>query len=85
LDIPTAASRITSPWLILHGLDDTTVPPDEARTLAKMATDARMTLVDGAGHTFQARHPFESSPPELDEAVRCTVRHFERHLISGDT
>jgi len=79
------ASRITSPWLILHGRQDETVPADEARALAKQAAHARMTLVDGAGHTFQARHPFGSSPPQLDEALRCTIRHFERHLVSGDT
>ena len=85
LDIPTAAGRIESPWLILHGLEDTTVPPDEARALAKEAPHARMVLVSDAGHTFEARHPFEASPPELDEAVQRTIQHFERHLISRDT
>jgi len=85
LDIPTAASRVVSPWLILHGLEDTTVPPDEARTLAEAAADARMMLLNDAGHTFQARHPFEASPPELDEAVRYTIQHFERHLLSQDS
>ena len=85
LDIPSAAGRIASPWLILHGLEDETGPPDEARALAKEAAHARMVLVNDAGHTFQARHPFESSPPELDEAVRRTIQHFERHLIPKDT
>ena len=85
LDIPSAAGRIASPWLILHGLEDETVPPDEARALAKEAAHARMVLVNDAGHTFQARHPFEASPPELDEAVRRTVQHFGRHLLSQDT
>jgi hypothetical protein len=47
--------------------------------------NARMVLVGDAGHTFQARHPFESSPPELDEAVQRTIQHFERHLISTAT
>ena len=81
LDVPSAASRIASPWLILHGLEDVTVPPDEARALAKAAANARMVLIEDAGHTFQAQHPFESSPPELDEAVRRTIQHFGRHLI----
>ena len=85
LDIPSAASRIASPWLILHGREDETVPSDEARALARDAAHARMVLVEGAGHTFQARHPFESSPPELDEAVLSTIQHFERHLVSRDT
>ena len=85
LDIPSAAGRIESSWLIVHGREDETVPSDEARALATEAAHARMVLVDGAGHTFQARHPFESSPPELDEALRCTIQHFEHHLVSRDT
>ena len=85
LDITSAAGRIESPWLILHGREDETVPPDEARVLAKEAVHARMVLVDDAGHTFQARHPFEASPPELDDALRRTIQHFERHLISRAT
>jgi pimeloyl-ACP methyl ester carboxylesterase len=85
LDITSAAGRIESPWLILHGREDETVPPDEARVLAKEAVHARMALVDDAGHTFQARHPFEASPPELDDVLRHTIQHFERHLISRAT
>ena len=57
----------------------------DSLALARQASNARMVLVDDAGHTFQARHPFESSPPELDEAVQRTIRHFERHLISQDS
>jgi pimeloyl-ACP methyl ester carboxylesterase len=84
LDISGAAGRIASPWLILHGVEDVTVPQREARHLAAEAQGARMMLVNGAGHTFEARHPFDGAPPELEEALECTVRHFAQHLIDGD-
>jgi pimeloyl-ACP methyl ester carboxylesterase len=80
LDILAAARRIDRPWLIVHGRSDETVSPDDGRRLAEAARDGRLILVDGAGHTFEARHPFESSTPELDQALAATREHFRRHL-----
>ncbi len=80
LDVPSAAGRVTAPWLIVHGEEDLTVPPDEARALARAAPRARLTYVEGAGHTFEARHPFEGAPAQLREAMDATLAHFERHL-----
>lgn len=80
LDMAAASARVRAPWLIVHGLEDLTVRPAEARALAKDANDPRLVLVNGAGHTFEAKHPFEGSPPELDEAIDRSIDHFERHL-----
>ena len=82
LDIPAAAARLDRPWLIVHGVDDLTVRSDEARSLAHAAPQARLVLVDGAGHTFEARHPFAAGTPALDRALDATVAHFARHLSS---
>lgn len=80
LDIVAAARRVSVPWLIVHGLDDETVDPDEGRRLAGLASSGRLVLVEGAGHTFEARHPFAGSTPQLDRALEATVEHFDRHL-----
>ena len=53
---------------------------DEARALACAAQDGRLVLIQGAGHTFEARHPFEESTSQLDEALDVTVAHFAEHL-----
>jgi uncharacterized protein len=81
LDIPAAAERVRAPWLIVHGTDDPTVRPDEARSLANHSRGAKLVLVNGAGHTFQAKHPFGASTPELEEAMARTLLHFEEHLV----
>ncbi len=80
LDIRAAAARLDQPWLIVHGTRDLTVFAQEARELAAVARNGRLLLVEGAGHTFEARHPFEGSTPELDRAVSSTLSHFATHL-----
>ena len=80
LDIARAAATVGVPWLVVHGEADTTVVPDEGRRLVELGPRAEGVFVEGAGHTFEARHPFQSAPPELERAVDATVRHFRRTL-----
>lgn len=79
LDVRAAAARVTGPWLILHGEDDLTVGLDDPEALVAANPAARMVVIGDAGHTFEARHPFESVPPQLDEAIALTADHFRIH------
>jgi dienelactone hydrolase len=83
LDIPGAASRVTAPWLILHGSGDSSVPVAEAERLARAAPaeTSRLMRVEGAGHTFGAVHPWRGSTPELDMVMKETVAWLSRHLL----
>ncbi len=80
LDVARAAARLDRPWLIVHGSGDETVPADEGRALAGLARDGSLLVVEGAGHTFEARHPFDGPTPELERALRGTASHFDEHL-----
>jgi dienelactone hydrolase len=82
LDIRAAAGRIRAPWLIIHGGADEAVPVGEANAL-EQASDhrARLRIIEGAGHTFGARHPWQGSTPELDEAMDATVEWFGKELL----
>ena len=82
LDIEAAASALRDlPWLIVHGETDMSVPVSDARRLASANSDASVELIPGAGHTFEAVHPFQGSTPELDQAIRVTAAHFRRYLL----
>ncbi len=82
LDIETAASELGNlPWLIVHGETDMSVPVSDARRLASVNRDALVEVIPGAGHAFEAVHPFRGSTPELDRAMRFTAGHFRRHLL----
>ena len=84
LDIERAAARVTAPWLIIHGDQDEAVPIDEARRLAaastRRGTDTELVVIEGAGHTFGAAHPFAGMTPHLQEAMDQTVGWLSRHL-----
>jgi uncharacterized protein len=82
LDVTAAAGKLALPWLIVHGADDPTVSVDHARELERAAHSARLIEVGEAGHTFEARHPFEGSNPRLDEVLEVTRSHFLMHLAS---
>ncbi len=83
LNVAAAASRIESPWLILHGDNDETVPVSEAERLAALS-DGRSTLrvMQGANHTFGGKHPLTEVPPILAGTVRETVDFFAANLPS---
>lgn len=82
LDIESAAAEIAgTPWLIVHGEDDASVPAAEARRLAAANPLAVLELIPDAGHTFEAGHPFRGSTPELDRAIRATGRHLRHYLF----
>jgi len=77
LDLLAAASRLDAPWLIVHGLEDETVPFEEAEALRRASGKrAALLAVDGAGHTFGAVHPFAGPTPHLTEALETTLEHL---------
>lgn len=79
-DLAASLGRSEIPLLVVHGTEDTSVPPDDGRRLAAASHEARLALIEGAGHTFEVGHPFEGSSPELERALDLTTRHFDIHL-----
>lgn len=80
LSVERAAGRVEAPWLILHGSDDETVSVEEAMRLARARPGARLRLVEGAGHTFGAAHPFSGPGGALRTVMTATLEHFRAHL-----
>ncbi len=82
LDIEAAAARIAVPWLIVHGSDDEAVALLEGERLAAAASKAlsRFLVVEGAGHTFGAAHPWQGPTPELERVLDATLSFFAAEL-----
>ncbi len=83
LDVLAAAARVSVPWLVVHGAEDATVSPDEARRLAAAGAAADLLLLEGSGHTFEAVHPLEETPPALEAALQASLRHLRRGCNGG--
>ena len=83
LNVHAAAQEVEVPWLIVHGREDLTVPWEEGEALARVSGRARLSFLEGAGHTLEVTHPLQEVTPALDQAIRLSTEHFERHL-GGD-
>jgi uncharacterized protein len=81
-DIRAAAASLNRPWLLVHGTNDETVAVSESHELAALATDPRFEslFIDGAGHTFGARHPWAGPTAETEQLFGATVKFLVRHL-----
>lgn len=76
------ASKLTIPYLTVHGTNDESVSVDAARRLhgyAK-ASQAELALVEGGTHTFGTKHPFEGTTPALGQAIDRTAAWFRGWL-----
>ncbi|MFL6033322.1 MAG: alpha/beta fold hydrolase [Rubrobacteraceae bacterium] len=49
-DDSAEVGRIGAPTLVIHGAEDRYVPPSNARALAEAMPDARLRVIEGAGH-----------------------------------
>ncbi len=65
--------KITAPTLVLHGTEDRTVDPENARVLASRIPGAELFLLEGAGHLYHSEQP-----ETADAAVLDFVRRHRR-------
>jgi len=80
-DVPTFLHRLKMPVLLLHGAEDTSVPPDESESLAAIYPQARLSILAGANHKFNSNHPFTKPNDVLIRAVQKTL-DFYRDICS---
>lgn len=82
LNIPMAAATLGRPWLLIHGTDDETVSVDEARKLARHATESRSEALylGGATHTFGAVHPWAGPTVDTERLFEATTLFLSLHL-----
>jgi len=77
--IEQQARALKKPWLIAHGTEDEAVPLSCAEDFARWSPNAEKFVIEGAGHTFGATHPFAGSTPHLDELLATTNSFLEKH------
>jgi len=79
LDVEASARRIEIPWLIAHGDDDEAVFVKDAYTLKECNPEAKVAIIEGAGHTFGRSHPFaqETLPEHSQRLLEATFNFLE--------
>jgi pimeloyl-ACP methyl ester carboxylesterase len=80
-DLMEGMSDLITPCLLIHGSEDESVPVEESGRLHKVNMhDAKLQIIDGAGHTYGAVHPFAGSTEWLDEVLSLTADFLVGHL-----
>jgi len=76
------AKSLKVPVLVIHGTADESVPVEAAQRLTSWLPKATLYLVEGAGHTFGGKHPYEVQelPPHTKEVIHATVDFLNKHL-----
>ncbi|MBN1632943.1 MAG: alpha/beta hydrolase [Ignavibacteria bacterium] len=77
LDIKKAVSKLTVPYLIIHGEEDLAVDYSEALELHSLSNKnlTKLELIANTGHTFGAVHPFEGTTDKLEQIIK-SIRGF---------
>lgn len=76
-DVPTFLHHLKIPVLLLHGMEDTSVSPDESESLAAIYPKAKLVLVAGADHKFNSVHPFTQPSGALTQAIEKTLAFYQ--------
>lgn len=78
LNISNALGKIAIPSLIIHGSEDEAVSLDSAELIHNNIKGSFIKIIDGAGHTFGAVHPFEGEqlPIAAQKVVDMSVDFF---------
>ena len=61
--------EIRAPTLVLHGTEDRVIHPANARILAERIPNARLVLLQGAGHVYHSEQPDTADRAVLDFIV----------------
>ncbi len=82
LNIERATREMGKPLCVIHGTKDPAVSIEDGMAIAGWAGDhlSRFEKIQGADHVFGARHPFETSNPDLDHVWQVTLDFFQTHL-----
>jgi alpha/beta superfamily hydrolase len=82
LNILQAATKLSVPFLICHGQQDTSVDIDSAYALHQSNSDSELFIVD-SDHVFGRKHPWTEStlPLAMQEVIDKNIAFFSKHLI----
>lgn len=75
--IKRAVQNLKIPQLIVHGSEDQTVSPKEAKAIHSWNTQSELVIIEEADHVFNAKHPWDENIllQKLKSVVEKTI-HF---------
>lgn len=84
LDVKKAARLLDKPLLIIHGNEDETVSLSHAETLYQLVLHSIFIKVEGGGHTFSAKHPFDPEN-DVNEMLEELIENTFEFIVDVDS
>jgi pimeloyl-ACP methyl ester carboxylesterase len=80
LNIQRAVSKLSIPYLIIHGDNDTSVFIDEAQKLHSWNSKSQLEIIENANHVFNTSHPWEKETlsEELEKVTQLSVEFLHK-------
>jgi pimeloyl-ACP methyl ester carboxylesterase len=72
------AKKLSKSICLIHGSHDLTVPATAASELASWALNSELHLLEGAGHTFEMKHPCREITPAFESVLALSRAFLER-------
>jgi uncharacterized protein len=81
LHIKSAVQKLNIPFLIIHGNNDETVSPQEARNMFSWNPNNKLQIIENTNHTFDSKQPWISKklPDNLEIAIDQTINFIQSH------
>lgn len=76
-NVESEIKKLKQPILIIHGENDEAVPVEHGQHkyewIKESNKNASLKIIPGATHTFNTKHPFEETSPQLEEMIHDVV------------
>jgi esterase/lipase len=76
-NVENEIKKLRQPILILHGENDEAIPEKHGRYLFDWVHPVNkksfLKIIPGATHTYNTKHPFEGTTPQLEEMINSVV------------
>ncbi|SFQ23047.1 alpha/beta hydrolase family protein [Salibacterium halotolerans] len=79
-DILSRINEMHAPLHIIQGDADGSWLQEGAEKMRDAASEHSLTIIEGGTHTFNAAHPMEHVPRELEQAMEKTIDVFDNYL-----
>jgi len=82
LNLQNAVSKLNRPLLIVHGVQDMSVPISEAEQLYEWSDKSKTEFykIYSTGHTFNIVHPFKGTTDKFEKLLKKTTYFFVNNI-----
>ncbi|MEP6926578.1 MAG: alpha/beta hydrolase [Ginsengibacter sp.] len=80
-NVENEIKKLSQPILVVHGENDEAIPEEHGRSIFQWIDSINkkslLKIIPGATHTYNTKHPFEGTTPQLEEMIKYVVMFIQ--------